>query len=204
MHWEEGISAVTLKGGRTYHRLIPAEEGEHAIRWFLYDPMAVHVVGASRNLPVGWLDSILSGLKRVNPFINELENLTVSAAVPEDDELALHLDQPEHITCDEITAIVLLSPASEPNRQKIIIHRTGETEHRFLDLLSPYVEPLHYLLLLPYGTLGWSPNRTMANGCKFSQMRWYRTRIFMNAEQMSIFSCLTGPLCIHISSVKLS
>jgi hypothetical protein len=199
MRWEEGISAVTLKGGRTYHRLIPAEEGEHAIRWFLYDPMAIHTAGVKHDLPHGWLQRILTGLRNTNPFINQLENLAVAAAVSDDKELSLQLDEPNEVTSNDIAAIVSLAPASKPTRRKIVIRRTGETEHRFLDLLSPYVEPLHYLLLLPYGTLGWSPGRTTNNGAKFSQMHWYRTRFFMNAEQMCTFSRPTGQLNINIS-----
>jgi hypothetical protein len=62
------------------------------------------------------------------------------------------------------------------------------------------VEPLHFLLLLPEGTLGWSPSRQTQDKKKFSQARWYRTRFFMNAEQMSTFSRLTG----NFSFMKLS
>jgi len=32
MKFSSGVSSVTLDGGRTYHRMIPAEEGQHAIR----------------------------------------------------------------------------------------------------------------------------------------------------------------------------
>ncbi|KAK0437174.1 hypothetical protein EV421DRAFT_1075724 [Armillaria borealis] len=31
MHFKTGVAAVTLNGGRTYHCLIPAQEGQHAI-----------------------------------------------------------------------------------------------------------------------------------------------------------------------------
>ncbi len=31
MHFKSGVAAVTLNGGRIYHRLIPAQEGQHAI-----------------------------------------------------------------------------------------------------------------------------------------------------------------------------
>jgi hypothetical protein len=36
MHSDSGVSAVTLSGGQTYHQMIPATEGQHAIRWFIY------------------------------------------------------------------------------------------------------------------------------------------------------------------------
>jgi hypothetical protein len=42
-----------------------------------------------------------------------------------------------------------------------MIKRKGVDEPVFLDLLSLLTEPLHYLLLLPHGTMGWSPSRLM-------------------------------------------
>ena len=187
MHWDNGVSAVTLKGGRMYHWLIPAEQGEHVIQWFLYDPMAIHSARAEHDLPCGWLSSIPVGLESVNPFVNQLENLAVAAAVSDDMELSLQLDQPEHVTSNEIAAIISLAPTSKPSHQKIVIRWTGQMEHMFLDLLSPYVKPLHYLLLLPYSTSGWSPDQRTHNDSKFSQMCWYRMHFFMNAEQMYVF-----------------
>jgi hypothetical protein len=73
-----------------------------------------------------------------------------------------------------------------------VIQRKGADRPIFLDILSPFVEPLHYLLLLPNGTMGWSTERRTPDGKKFSQACWYRTRYYMNAEQMSKFSRLTG------------
>lgn len=38
MKFSPGVSAVTLAGGRTYHRILPAHESQYAIRWFIHDP----------------------------------------------------------------------------------------------------------------------------------------------------------------------
>jgi hypothetical protein len=188
MKFPDGIAAVTLAGGRTYHRMLPAHEGQHAIRWFLHDPWAIFMKGAEFDIPNSWIHSTLAGLERVNPFIAELENLNI---YDDSDDIALHIEHADSIT-NEIAAIVSLAPASPPSRRKLVIKRKGGDGPVFLDLLSPLVEPLHYLLLLPHGTLGWSPSRLTSDGKKFSQARWYRTRFFMNAQQMSKFSRLTG------------
>lgn len=37
MKFRPGVSAVTLNGGRTYHRIFPTNEDQYAIRWFIYD-----------------------------------------------------------------------------------------------------------------------------------------------------------------------
>ncbi|KAJ7875090.1 hypothetical protein B0H13DRAFT_2550417 [Mycena leptocephala] len=86
VHFEREVAAVTLNGGRTYHRLIPTTEGKHAIRWFLHDSSQFAEAGRSRSLPNGWTDQILAGLCRINPFIDKLESLAQDA----DDTLALH------------------------------------------------------------------------------------------------------------------
>jgi hypothetical protein len=169
--------------------VLPAHEGQHAIRWFIHDPQTLFTEGQDRDIPQEWISSVLAGLKRVNPFIEKLELLRTS---DDESDLALHLEHSEVVTSNEIAAIISLAPACPPTRRKIVIRKKGETEPRFLDLISPFVEPLHYLLLLPYGTMGWSPNWWTAGQKKFSQARWYRTRFFMNAEQMSRFSRLTG------------
>jgi hypothetical protein len=36
MNFAPGVSAVTLAGSRTYYHLLPAQEGQHAIRWFIH------------------------------------------------------------------------------------------------------------------------------------------------------------------------
>lgn len=172
MKFTSGVSAVTLKGGRTYHRILPAEDGQHAIRWFIHDPAALFAKGDEQQIPKTWIDSVLAGLRRVNPFIDKLESLRSS---DDNSDLALHLELADPVASNEVAAIISLAPASPPTRRKIVIKKKGDTQPRFLDLLSPFVEPLHYMLLLPYGTLGWSPNRCTSKGGKFSQARWYRT-----------------------------
>jgi hypothetical protein len=168
--------------------MLPAHEGQHAIRWFIHDPWAMFDKGTEFDIPHSWISSTLAGLERVNPFIAELEKLNV---YDDDDDIALHIEHSDSIS-NEVAAVISLAPASPPSRRKLVIKRKGVDEPVFLDLLSPLTEPLHYLLLLPHGTMGWSPSRLTSNGKKFSQARWYRTRFFMNAEQMSTFSRLTG------------
>jgi hypothetical protein len=105
----------------------------------------------------------------------------------DNDDIALHIEHTDS-TSNDVAAIISLAPAAPPSRRKLVIRRKGADQPVFLDLLAPFVEPLHYLLLLPHGTLGWSPSRRTPDGKKFSQACWYRTRVFMNAEQMSTFS----------------
>jgi hypothetical protein len=188
MKFPDGISAVTLAVGRTYHRMLTSHEGQHAIRWFIHDPAYIFTKGGEMHIPDSLINRTLAGLERVNPFIAELEKLS---GYNGDDDIALHIEHSEN-SSNEIATIISLAPASPPSHRKLVIQRRGDDKPVFLDLLSPFTESLHYLLLLPHGILGWSPDRLTSDGKKFSQARWYRTRFFMNAEQMSAFSRLTG------------
>jgi hypothetical protein len=180
MKFSPGVSAVTLAGGRTYHRLVPTHEGQHALRLFMilwqYFPKAAILTCA------------FAGLERVNPFISQLENINV---YHDDDDVALQLRYSDARPSSGIAAVISLAPAALPTRRKVVIQRKGAESADapvFLDLFCPFVEPLHYVLLLPYGTLRWSPNCLNAAGKKFSQASWYRTTFCMNTKQMSVFS----------------
>lgn len=181
-----GVSSVTLDGGRTYHLLRAAESQEgHAVRWFIHDTDMLHTTARSLSIPSGWTDLILRGLQRVNPYINGLESLARS-----DSDLALHLDQPDSITGDEVAAIVSLAPAAQPCRRKLIIKKKNRTECQFIDILSSLADPLHYVVLFPHGTLGWCLEAKEQLG--FTQLRWIRSQIYLNADTLFKFGRLMG------------
>ncbi|KAJ7810936.1 hypothetical protein B0H13DRAFT_1927088 [Mycena leptocephala] len=86
MKFPVGIAAVTIAGGRTYRRMLPAHEAQHAIRWFIQDPWGM--VGTR------------------HPFIAELEKLNV---YDDEDDIALHIEHADSAT-NEIAAIISLAP----------------------------------------------------------------------------------------------
>ncbi|KAJ7914220.1 hypothetical protein B0H13DRAFT_449161 [Mycena leptocephala] len=127
MKFSDGVAAVTLAGGRTYHRMLPAHEGQHAIRWFIHDPWAIFAKGAEMDIPDSWISSTLAGLERINPFIAELEKLNV---YDDTDNIALHIEHSDS-TNNEIAAIISLAPASPPSRRKLVIQRKGSADPVF-------------------------------------------------------------------------
>ncbi|KAJ7349629.1 hypothetical protein DFH08DRAFT_615587, partial [Mycena albidolilacea] len=102
MKFGPGLSAVTLNGGRTYHRILSAWEGQHAIRWFIHDPSAFFEQGEKFEIPRAWVDATLAGLNRVNPFIKKLQHLKASHR---NDNIALQIEQSDTNT-QEIAAII--------------------------------------------------------------------------------------------------
>lgn len=100
--------------------------------------------------PHSWVSSTLAGLERVDPFIAELEKLNI---YDDGNDVALRIEHSDSVS-NVVAAVISLAPASAPSRRKLANKRKGADEPRFLNLLSPFTEPLHYLLLLPHGTLG--------------------------------------------------
>jgi hypothetical protein len=72
MKFEPGVSAVTLAGGRTYCRLLPAHEGQHAIRWFIHDPAGMFTKGTELEIPRSWINSTLAGLQEFTRSLTSL------------------------------------------------------------------------------------------------------------------------------------
>ncbi|KAJ7938897.1 hypothetical protein B0H13DRAFT_1851070 [Mycena leptocephala] len=105
------------------------------------------IKGADFDILNSWIHSKLAGLERVNLFIAELEKLNI---YNDDDGIAFHVEHTDSST-NESAAIVSLAPVSPPSRCKLLIKRKSDDDPVFLDLLSPFVAPLHYLLLLPHG-----------------------------------------------------
>jgi hypothetical protein len=62
MKFPDGVAAVTLSSGRTYHQMLPAHEGQHAIHWFIHDPWAMFSKAAEMAIPDSWINSTLAGL----------------------------------------------------------------------------------------------------------------------------------------------
>jgi len=67
-HHPVGASTVVL-GGRTYHRILPAETPGHPINWFLYDEQERLNGAAQQHVPIALAQFVSAGLMRCNPFI---------------------------------------------------------------------------------------------------------------------------------------
>jgi hypothetical protein len=77
MQFPSGISAVTLNGGRTDHRILPAHEGQHVIRWFIHDPWAMFGKGDDLDIPNQWIHNALAGLERVRVCSDHPDDLRI-------------------------------------------------------------------------------------------------------------------------------
>jgi hypothetical protein len=190
MKFPSGLSSVTLNGGRTYHQLFAADQADHPLRWFVHDMEALRTRSRELELPSMWVEHALAGLRRVNPFVSKLENLSQNADF--DEQLAVHLDVPQSVSAGDVAALISIAPVGRPAPRLYMVRLKGSGERQFLHHTSPLREPLHYPLLLPYGTAGWTIALQTPSGKKLSQLCFLRTRFFMNAPQMSRFSRLMG------------
>jgi hypothetical protein len=66
-----GLANVVLTG-RVYHRLIDLSEGEHSMRWFLYDETARNRQATEQDVPADLVQEVRALLESVNPYLSEI------------------------------------------------------------------------------------------------------------------------------------
>ena len=173
--------------GRVYHRLFDLSEGEHSMRWFLYDETARTQKAIDRQLPLDAMDQIRNLLESVNPYVSTLR-YALGEAGPDANPLAVELQH--RPAGGELAAIINTHNLSVVDTRKIVFFRRGGRQPQFVDILSRQYEPLQYPLFFPHGTPGWGRSMTSRSGisgqlnwdpdmpgddsCPYTQIEWYR------------------------------
>ncbi|XP_026384503.1 uncharacterized protein LOC113280072 [Papaver somniferum] len=95
-------------------------------------------------------------------------------------------------TTYEIAVIVPENTYKETGVRDIILHLRENNGLKQISECHPAYLPLHYILLFPFGELGWSPTMRQWDAVtktymktKLSQMEYYSYRIFERAEEYS-------------------
>jgi len=138
--------------GHVYHRIRPTHHNS-ATRWLLFDGFIGNMPysNLATSLPTDWIPSVRHALLSVNPFVRNLQQLSLlSPAECPTAELVL-LDSGH-----EIAAIMSMNNTArtELNPRRLVISRlNGHTQT--IPTISRLWEPLAYPLFFPHGTLGW-------------------------------------------------
>lgn len=152
--------------GRVYHQMIDATQGQHSIRWFLYDENARTNQAQQQNLSPVLVNSFREFLESYNPFLHHFRQ----AFNPNtDNSLAIELYTPT--SGGEVAAIIHANNIRQIYPRSIMVFKNLQQRPQPISILSPLYEPLQYPLFFPHGTLGWGMDS------EFSQIRWYRARL---------------------------
>lgn len=204
---QHGIKSFTIHG-ELRHRtgsLLP-ETGSEPIysQLYIYDPNAALKFRHARNkgLKKEVLEIIQTVLLRDNHFTNLYRQayniLANSAQTVYDLSCHLHYNKTNDkrvynmSTADEIAVILPGDGTENSGSRDIIIHLRGGQHLERISECHPAYLPLHYVLLFPYGDLGWDINHTKWNpnlNCpstkRLTQQLYYTYRLFEREGEYS-------------------
>ena len=186
-----GLANVVLTG-RVYHRLLNLAEGEHSLRWFLYDETARNRSAVEHGVPVDVIERVRVLLESVNPYVSTIRHALDQVA---DNQIPVSIELRHLPAGGEVAAIVNTQNLMNVHPRKVVFFRSGIDRPRYVHILSRHYEPLQYPLLFPHGTPGWGwsptfpfPERQLGGQdeerdgldliggptCRYTQIQWYR------------------------------
>jgi hypothetical protein len=129
-------------------------------------------------------------INEVNPYAREFK--AVSKRITQDISMIIRADVPGidrrryNRPVDTDVAVIMPGDGYQfESTRDIIISKTDETLHRISELHSAY-DPLQYVLLFPFGELGWSPNIPYTGNINsrqhVTQMEYYSYRLQIRDE----------------------
>jgi len=163
--------------GRTYHRLLDIQRGQHPLGWFLYASEDRHHAAVKINVDSPIVQQIEHSILQSDPAMEKFRFLRDQPpGVPYSLEL---MNQPSSST--EIAAILLINSISDSSPHSIFVwgnHPTGNVGE-FVSVLSSHYEPLQYPLFFLDASPGWSN----VFYPKLTEMKYYRLRLLQNDDR---------------------
>ncbi|XP_026439106.1 uncharacterized protein LOC113337724 isoform X3 [Papaver somniferum] len=172
---------------------------------YIYDPEFSLFVRGKRNpqLNMNVLQKIQNTMIQFNVFYTKYRQAyaILDQMSPADQNIRVSLQYKKSTdsrrynlpTTDEIAVIVPENTYKETGVRDIILHLRENNGLKQISECHPAYLPLHYVLLFPFGELGWSPTMRQWDAVtktytktKLSQMKYYSYRIFERAEEYSI------------------
>jgi hypothetical protein len=176
--------------GRTYHRILHLDSGEHSLRWFLYDEQARTAAASRQHIPAHMLIATRNMMEHESEYLRQIRRAITMA---NDGPLAVQLDQP--VAGGEVAAIIDAQNLQTIAPRKVVFFRNVDRQPTFLSIFSHMYEPLQYPLLFPRGTPGWSPD----NRSRLTQIQWYRW-YFIAEERFRQLGRLAGEYAVDMYS----
>ncbi|XP_026435826.1 uncharacterized protein LOC113333615 [Papaver somniferum] len=171
---------------------------------YIYDPSFALFVRGERNpeLNMNVLQTIQNTMLQFNVFYTKYRQayaiLDQMSPIDQNIRVSLQYNKSTDIrrynlpTADEIAVIVPEITYKEIGVRDIILHLRENNGLKQISECHPAYLPLHYVLLFPFGELGWSPTMRQWDAVtqtytktKLSQMEYYSYRIFEHTEEYS-------------------
>ncbi|XP_052200448.1 uncharacterized protein LOC127806909 isoform X1 [Diospyros lotus] len=181
----------------------PGQDASYA-QLYIYDPDSALEIRNRRNpiLRRDVLKTIQDNLLQVNAFVDKFRQAHVilhqldSAGhnIPAHLHYNSRTDRRRYNlpTADEIAIVIPGDGTEASGMRDIILHFRGNNELMQINECHPAYFPLHYVLLFPYGELGWEPELKLWNvqydrpsTDRLTQMDFYSYRLFERSTEYS-------------------
>ena len=135
----EILSNIVITG-RVYYRLQNIDQGQHPLRWYLYDEY--HRTFTFQNfafsLSLGFFQVMEQALQEVNPYISYLKRaITI---IPR--EQPLFIEIVNEVAGGEVVAIIHFANVQQMYSRSILIHCSNKLDGWKVSILSFHYEPL--------------------------------------------------------------
>ncbi|XP_058219883.1 uncharacterized protein LOC131330353 [Rhododendron vialii] len=171
---------------------------------YIYDPNSALNIRSQRNpqLRRDVLETIQGSLLEVNAFVGKFRQAyaVLNHLAETGQNLPAHLHYSSSTdrrrynlpTIDEIAVVVPGDGTKASGMRDIILHLRGDNGLMRINECHPAYLPLHYVLLFPYGELGWEPEmkkwdtRTnQLSSDRLTQLQFYSYRLFERPNEYS-------------------
>ena len=180
-----------ILSGRTFHRLMPGHDVSGPLRWFIND--AQYPLDTAQSLQIN--NDLLEKLRRLlmvhNPLLQQFKRLAEEPS--QDARLELTVSDK-----NEIAAIIVPNRNGEIQERTLVSWKHGNDQPTFINVTSPLFLPLHYVLICPEGTLGWSPDKEKKDK-KITMMQFYRQMV-LRCTALHLLGRLFNEFCVDIYS----
>ena len=126
-----------------------------------------------------------------NPSLNEFKRLAEEPA----QEARLELSVSD---TNEIAAVIVPDRNGEIHERTLVCWKHAEDKPKFIDVTSPLFLPLHYVLICPAGTPGWSPFPKTAKK-KITMLQFYRQMV-LRSKALHLLGRLFNEFIVDIYS----
>jgi len=180
--------------GRSYHRMLDIEPGQHPLLWFFYASENRKQTAANIEVGSSIVQQIGQTMLHSNAYMEKFRLLCDQApGVPYALELKNHPS-----TSTEIAAIIHTNSIANSSPCSVHVWRNHPTanEGEFVDILSGQYELLQYPLLFLHASLGWL-NKFFP---KLTQMKHYRMHLLQNDNRFRSLGKLNNEYLVDMFS----
>ena len=128
--------------GKTYHRMMPGNDKSGPLRWYINDDDYSLQQSQQFDIDQELLCKLKTTFLECNPLFQQFKLLADEPS--EEARLEITVSNTR-----EIAAIIVPSRNGDIRKRAVVCWKTTEEQATFIEVISPLLVPLHYVLICP-------------------------------------------------------